>query len=147
MSPSDAIYPPFLHPGFATRSLPVRASHSAPTPADCPVFRWLQRRAALCPQHHFLARPRTRSQFRFDLSCGERSKLGARRRRAAAVGCRKSGGAGQSFRKVDGSDSEQGQSCNVSQPCPKSARRSLVPLCPSHLRRPLMRSNGLLIPP
>ena len=127
MSPSDAIYPPFLHTGFATRSLPVRASYFAPTPADCPVFRWLQRSAALRPQHHFLARPRTRSQFGFDLSSGERSKLGPRRRRAAAVGRRKSGGVGQSFREVDGSDSKQGQSCNVSQPCSRSARPQPCP--------------------
>ena len=128
MSPSDAIYPPVLHTGFATRSLPVRASYSSPAPADCSVFRYLQRRAALCSQHHFFAWSRTRSRFGFNISSRKCSKLGARRRWAAAVGCRKLGGVGQSLREVDGSDSEQGQLCTFHRPV-QSERHSLVLLC------------------
>lgn len=97
MSPPNAIYPPLLYTGLATRSLPVRTSHSSPTPADRPVLRWLQRRPALCSQHHFLARARARSHFGFNLSSSECSKFGARGRRAAAVGCRKFGRLGQSL--------------------------------------------------
>ena len=128
MSPSDAIYPSFLYTGFATRSLSVRASYPSPTPADRSVFWELQRRAALCSQHHFLARPRTRSQLGFNLSSSKCSKLGARRRRATAVGCRKSSGVGQSLREVNGGDSEQGQSCTFDSPVPRE-RPSLFLLC------------------
>ena len=39
MSPPDAIYPPLLYTGFATRSFPVRASYSPSAPADRPVIR------------------------------------------------------------------------------------------------------------
>ena len=132
MSPSNAIYPPLLYTGFATRSLPVRASYSSPTPADRSLFRKFQCYTTLCSQYHLLPRPRTRPQFCFNLSSSERGELGAGRRWAVATGRGKLGGVRQSLREVDGSNSKSGQSCTFhirgnAQPC--SSRHRAGP-CP-----------------
>lgn len=107
MSLLNAIHPPLLNPGLAIGPLSLRTPHPPPTPTDRPFFSEHYRPGGspLFALHHIVPRARTCPKLGQHQQGCERGELRGRWEQVAAR-CWQSGGAGESFREVDGGYSE-----------------------------------------